>query len=86
MQTTQPASATFVAGVTYSTRSICDSDCIYRVTIVSRTDKTVKADVGAHNGGVKTFRLGRNHYNAECFMPFGRYSMAPTIRADRIND
>lgn len=84
MNTAATPTAAFVAGKTYTTRSICDHDCIYSVTIVSRTDKSVRADVGAHHGGVKTFRIGRSYSGAEQFMPYGRYSMAPTIRADRV--
>jgi hypothetical protein len=32
---------TFNVGQTYSTRSICDHECIHSVTIVARTAKTV---------------------------------------------
>ena len=67
----------FEAGKTYTTRSICDSDCIYSAEIVSRTAKTVKAIV---DGELKSFRLFIFD-NTECFRPFGSYSMAPTIRA-----
>jgi hypothetical protein len=67
----------FEIGKTYFTRSIGDSNATFTATIVSRTAKTVKTDAG------KTFRVSK--YNgAEFFMPEGRYSMAPTIRADRV--
>ena len=34
-------SKTFKAGKSYATRSICDHDCWMRVTVLSRTAKTV---------------------------------------------
>ncbi len=70
----------FESGKTYQTRSIGDYDCVIKVTIASRTAKTVKATV---RGEVKTFRV--NEYNGvEQFMPWGNYSMAPRITADRV--
>lgn len=35
----------FAAGKTYTTRSICDHDCVISVTIEKRTAKTVTATV-----------------------------------------
>lgn len=65
---------TFQPGKTYSTRSACDHDCIFSVTIASRTARTVTTSDG------KTFRPGI--YNgAEFIKPMGSYSMAPIIRA-----
>ena len=67
---------TFQAGQTYQTRSICDSECIIRVTIASRTAKTVKTAEG------KTFRIGVWHdQSGEFIKPWGSYSMAPFIKA-----
>lgn len=67
---------TFEAGKTYSTRSICDSECIISVTITSRTAKTVKT------GNGKTLRIG-TYDGAEFVKPHGSYSMAPIISAGR---
>ena len=75
---------TFQVGATYTTRSICDYDCIYSVRILSRTAKTVTADLeGCGGRGVKTLRIGRAHDGAEMFRPIGNYSMAPVIRANK---
>lgn len=68
----------FETGKTYSTRSVCDSDCIITVTIEKRTDKTVTCKV---RGESKTFRVKPNHNGEEFFMPWGSYSMAPAITA-----
>lgn len=65
---------TFQAGQTYQTRSICDADCIIRVTVASRTAKTVKTAEG------KTLRVGV-YDDAEFVKPWGSYSMAPIVRA-----
>jgi hypothetical protein len=76
---------TFQVGTTYTTRSACDSDCIFRFTVIKRTAKfiTVLRDNGADGElirvGVKTDDRG------EWALPFGSYSMAPVIRADRVD-
>jgi hypothetical protein len=67
---------TFKAGKTYETRSICDHDCIIRVTIASRTAKTVKTADG------KTFRVAVwNDESCEYIKPWGSYSMSPMLKA-----
>jgi hypothetical protein len=68
---------TFEAGKTYFTRSACDHDCIIRVSVKSRTAKTIKTADG------KTFRV--YVYNGvEQVKPWGSYSMAPIVGADRV--
>lgn len=65
----------FEPGRTYSTRSICDYNCIISVTVTKRTAKTITTPEG------KTFRISTYDGN-EQIKPWGRYSMAPTIGAD----
>jgi hypothetical protein len=67
----------FTNGTTYQTRSIVDSSSYFSLTVVSRTDKTIKTSCG------KTLRI-KVREGAEFVMPFGVYSMAPTISADRV--
>lgn len=70
----------FQVGRTYSTRSICDHECIVSVTVTARTAKTVTA--ADPFGKVKTFRpYISDHYKAECLRPWGSYSMSPIIAA-----
>ena len=64
----------FKTGQTYSTRSICDHECIFSETITSRTAKTVTTASG------KTFRLFVRG-TAEAFRPLGNYSMCPVLTA-----
>lgn len=72
--------AKFEIGKTYFTRSVCDYDCIITVNILSRTAKTIKANV---MGEQKTFRVAE--YNGvEQVKPWGNYSMCPVVGADRI--
>jgi len=69
----------FETGKTYATRSICDHNCIFSFMIERRTAKSV---------WVKVYNKVRRrtifiHDDVERFMPFGRYSMAATISADK---
>lgn len=64
----------FEAGKTYSTPSICNSDCIFSITVQRRTEKSIFTTEGK--------RLGISVYDGrEQVMPMGRYSMAPVIDA-----
>lgn len=67
----------FQPGQTYFTTSICDSNCVFDLTVARRTEKTITTTEGK--------RLGiKVHNGVECVMPLGSFSMAPTIRADRV--
>jgi len=66
--------AQFQVGKTYTTRSACDSNCVFSATITKRTAKTVTLSNG------KTLRTSV-YDNAEFVRPMGTYSMAPIIRA-----
>jgi hypothetical protein len=69
----------FKVGTTYATRSICDYDCVYSFTIHARTAKSVTVDVHG-----KRVRRGITTYDGiEQFKPFGSYSMAAIITADK---
>jgi len=66
--------ATFQTGKTYTTRSVCNHDCVVSVVVASRTAKTIKTDKG------QTLRVGV-HDGVEFVKPWGSYSMAPIVRA-----
>lgn len=70
----------FEAGKTYTTRSICDHDCVISVTIEKRTAKTVTVSFPGKTWALQTFRVGE-YEGAEFIKPWGSYSMAPIIRA-----
>ena len=75
--------AKFKVGETYSTRSICDYDCIFSFTVVSRTARTVV--IKYHNDRImrrkiRIVGISKTH-EAECIDPLGQYSMAPVLIA-----
>lgn len=71
----------FQIGKTYSTRSIGDHNAVFSFTIISRTQKSVTV---REDGALTTVqRRVQSRDGVEQFMPYGNYSMAPTIRADR---
>lgn len=73
----------FDPGKTYSCRSICDHECVWSFTIASRTKKTIRTTCG------KTLKINAklSEYNqAETVFPLGRYSMAPTLRANEVTN
>lgn len=69
---------TFIVGNTYTTRSICDIDCIFSITVAKRTASTIVTTEG------KMLRINKKlseYNNAETVYPMGQYSMAPKIKA-----
>jgi hypothetical protein len=67
----------FETGKTYYTRSVADYDTIVRVTVAKRTDKTIVTATGD--------RLRINVWNdVEQVKPWGSFSMAPIVSADRL--
>ena len=67
----------FETGKTYSTRSICDHNCIFSFKILRRTAKSVWVKVD----GEKVRRAIEVYDEKETFYPFGKYSMAAIISA-----
>ncbi len=67
----------FIVGRTYSTRSICDHDCIFSFTVTARTDKTVTL----RYHGKETRRKIRLYDGIERCDPMGRFSMSPVLTA-----
>ncbi len=67
--------SSFQVGKTYATRSACDHECVIRVTVASRTAKTIKTAAG------KVLRVAIGYDGAEMVKPWGTYSMAPIVSA-----
>ena len=61
-------------------RSVCDYDCIYKITIIERRGKfvTFSEDRSAE---VKRKIVKLDHDGDEYVMAFGTHSMAPMFRA-----
>lgn len=69
----------FTVGQTYTTRSACDYDCIFSITIAARTAKTITTTEG------RKYRISKDlteYYGAESVKE-GAWSFAPIFRADR---
>ena len=66
----------FEAGRTYYTRSVADADCKVIVNVISRTDKSIVTSEG------KRFKIFQ-YDGSECVRPWGNYSMAPIVKAER---
>jgi hypothetical protein len=72
----------FEVGRTYSTRSVCDHNCIFSYTVTRRTDKTVW--LTTKRGKEVKRRVGpAYHGESEVIYPEGKYSMCPVLFAER---
>lgn len=68
----------FEVGKTYNCRSLCDYDCIYSFTVVSRTEKFVTF---RYFNELRRRKI-RTYEGVERCDPHGRYSMSPILTAD----
>lgn len=69
----------FEIGKTYITRSVCDYDCIFYFTVISRTEKFVTGQ--DQYGEVMRRKVKVDEKGIEWFLD-GNYSMAPCFVAD----
>lgn len=70
---------TFQVGETYEVRSLGDWDCIFSFEVTKRYGSLVEL-----TDGHDTYRRRINvRDGVESLMPYGRFSLAPTLRADR---
>ena len=69
----------FETGKTYETRSLCDYDCIFKMTVLKRTEKTLTVKIAARALPV-VCRI-KTVGNYESVKPLGSYSMAPEFIA-----
>lgn len=80
----------FEVGKTYYLRSICDYNCVCRYKVIKRTAQTitvqeVDCDNHPYDDGPRVIRLCKGYYNdREVARPWGNYSMAPLLTADKI--
>ena len=74
----------FEIGKSYSTRSICNHECVWTYKVLKRTACTVTME---KNGEVFTSRISKKvseHFGVETIYPEGRYSMCPVLTAESI--
>lgn len=72
----------FEVGKSYFCRSACDYDCVWFFNVIARTASMITVE---HEGNTMRLRIAKDspRWGYEYAMPFGRYSMAPSISADR---
>lgn len=75
---------TFEIGKTYYMRSICDHDCVWSYTVIKRTASTITITDGKTTKNCRINSQISGFLNAETVYPLGRYSMCPSLSADRI--
>lgn len=76
---TNTTTDTFHTGQIVSCRSIGDYNCVWTFRVTHRTAKFVTL---LDTGDGSSYRVGVKTYNGvEYALPFGSYSMAPTVRA-----
>ena len=76
---------TFQINKSYSTPSICDSNCIFKYTVIARTAKTIT--IKSWDGSVRKCRINKKltvYRNIETILPEGHYSMCPIIDAEKV--
>lgn len=66
----------FEIGKTYTTRNVCDYDCVFTIEVIKRTDKTITYKEE------DTVRRAKIRFNNDCeYIRIGNYSMAPNFSA-----
>lgn len=67
----------FTVNQQLSTSSVCDSECIFRATVVKRTPKTVTINTRGEEKRCKIHIYEGNEF----IYPFGKYSMCAIFKA-----
>ena len=71
----------FKAGVTYSTRSADDHECVYKYKCVATTENSIWIETTTD--GVKQVKIHIDSMGDEFAYPDDLYFMCPIIRAER---
>lgn len=71
----------FEVGKQYKMKSICDSNCIWSYTVLSRTAKTITITDGDKTLKLRISQKTSEYREAESVYPLGQYSMCPILSA-----
>ncbi len=71
----------FEIGKTYSVGSICNSDCVWKFTVISRTAQTVTLTDGNETKKCRINKKFSEYNKSETVLPLGNYSMCPILSA-----
>ena len=72
----------FKIGKIYSTRSLCDHECIFSYKVIGRSEKTVILKDDSKTVKRRKIHIDNAQEGEYCF-PDGLYSMCPMIRASK---
>ena len=72
----------FEIGKRYTMRSICDSNCVWAYEVVARTNCTITIK-DLLDGSIKKCRIIKDSSEYEWVRPLGKYSMSPSLRANK---
>ena len=71
----------FKVGMILSTRSICNSDCVWTYIVKARTACTITISDGKEEKKLRICKKVSEYRGAETVYPLGQYSMAPCLSA-----
>ena len=71
----------FEVGREYKMRSICNHDCIWSYTVISRTAQTITVTDGKKTLKLRVIKKLSEYRGAESVYPLGQYSMCPILSA-----
>ncbi len=74
----------FKINTEYTSRSICDHNCIFKFEVVKRTEKSIWITGDMIDGVVRRaihIYIDNDNVKQETAKPYGLYSMSPTISA-----
>ncbi len=71
----------FEVGKEYKMKSICNRDCIWSYTVISRTAQTITVTDGKKTLKLRVIKKLSEYRGAESVYPLGQYSMSPILSA-----
>lgn len=71
----------FEVGKEYKMKSICNQDCIWSYTVISRTAQTITVTDGKKTLKLRVIKKLSEYRGAESVYPLGQYSMCPVLSA-----
>lgn len=71
----------FEVGKRYSMTSVCDHNCVWTYTVISRTASTITITDGRETMTRRIVKGLSEYRGAETVRPLGNYSMCPLLSA-----
>lgn len=74
----------FEVGSEYEMKSPCNQDCTWKYTVIARTLQTITITDGKETKKCRINKEATFYCKAETIYPLGKYSMCPSLSADKI--